>query len=55
MGGFLGHLRPGFWRRENITSVASFGVAYLSVILIEPVVDVAVLAIAKAKRDFSSG
>lgn len=40
---------------ENITSVASFGVAYLSVILIEPVVDVAVLAMAKAKRDFSSG
>ncbi|MFK8252766.1 energy-coupling factor ABC transporter permease [Ancylobacter terrae] len=33
---------------ENLSSVASFGVAYMSVILIEPLVDLAVLAAAKA-------
>jgi len=33
---------------ENLTSVLSFGVAYTSVIILEPLVDVAVLAGAKA-------
>ncbi|GAB3485124.1 energy-coupling factor ABC transporter permease [Marinomonas epiphytica] len=32
---------------ENLTAVASFGLAYLSVVLIEPVLDLAVLAGAK--------
>lgn len=32
---------------ENIASVGSFGVAYMSVILVEPLVDLGVLAIAK--------
>ena len=39
---------------ENISAVTSFGVAYLSVILLEPAVDVAVLAIAKMKRGVAS-
>ena len=33
---------------ENLTSVFSFGVAYMSVILLEPLIDLAVLAGAKA-------
>ncbi len=44
----------GFWALyaqgfaiENLTSVASFGLAYMSVIILEPLVDLAVLAIAK--------
>ena len=36
---------------ENIRAVTGFGLAYLSVILIEPFVDVAVLTIAKMRRD----
>ena len=39
---------------ENISAVTSFGVAYLSVILIEPAVDVAVLTIAKMRRGMAS-
>ena len=39
---------------ENISAVTSFGFAYLSVILIEPAVDVAVLAIAKMRRGMAS-
>lgn len=39
---------------NNINAVTSFGVAYLSVILIEPAVDVAVLAIAKMNRGIAS-
>ena len=39
---------------DNINAVTSFGVAYLSVILIEPLVDVAVLAIAKIKLEMAS-
>ena len=39
---------------ENISAVTSFGVAYLSVILIEPAIDVAVLAFAKMKRGVAS-
>ena len=39
---------------DNISAVSSFGLAYLSVILIEPIVDLAVLAIAKLRRDVAS-
>lgn len=39
---------------ENISAVMSFGIAYLSVILIEPIVDIAVLALAKSKKDAAS-
>lgn len=35
---------------ESFTSVATFGVAYLSVILIEPVIDLGILALAKTLR-----
>ena len=34
--------------------MTGFGLAYLSVILIEPIVDVALLAIAKMRRDMVS-
>ncbi|WCN08439.1 energy-coupling factor ABC transporter permease [Marinomonas mediterranea] len=37
---------------ENLSSVASFSVAYLSVVLIEPVVDLAILAAAKTASKF---
>jgi hypothetical protein len=40
---------------DNISAVTSFGLAYLSVILIEPIVDVALLAIAKMRHDMTSG
>ena len=33
---------------ENLTSVFSFGVSYMSVIILEPLIDLAVLAGAKA-------
>ena len=36
---------------ENVSAVMSFGIAYLSVILIEPFVDIAVLTFAKTKKD----
>ena len=39
---------------DNISAVTGFGLAYLSVILIEPIVDVALLAIAKMRRDMAS-
>ena len=39
---------------ENIRAVTGFSLAYLSVILIEPIVDVAILAIAKMRRDMAS-
>lgn len=39
---------------DNINAVISFGIAYLSVIVIEPMVDVAVLAIAKNKLKHAS-
>ncbi len=35
---------------ESLASVATFGVAYLSVIVIEPVLDLGILAVAKALR-----
>lgn len=35
---------------ENLANVAAFGAAYMSVVLIEPVVDLGVLAIAKSLR-----
>jgi hypothetical protein len=38
---------------SNIAAVASFGGAYMMVILIEPLVDLAVLAAAKTLRDFA--
>ena len=38
---------------DNISAVTGFGLAYLSVILIEPIVDVAILAIAKTRRDIA--
>ena len=39
---------------ENIIAVTGFGLAYLSVILIEPIVDVGILAIAKMRLDMAS-
>ncbi len=49
----------GFWvfygqgfGAENMSSVATFGLAYLSVVLIEPVLDLAVLAGAKSLSRF---
>lgn len=39
---------------SNLSSIATFGVAYLSVILIEPLADLAVLAGAKALRDVTA-
>ena len=39
---------------DNISAVTGFGLAYLSVILIEPIVDIAILAIAKMRRDMAS-
>jgi hypothetical protein len=40
---------------DNTSAVTSFGLAYLSVILIEPIVDVALLAIAKMRHELASG
>ena len=40
---------------ENVSAVASFGVAYMSVIVIEPLADLGVLAVAKAARRYSEG
>lgn len=48
---FYGH---GF-TAESLASVGSFGLAYMSVILVEPLIDLVVLAAAKALRQFSSG
>ena len=39
---------------DNISAVTGFGLAYMSVILIEPIVDIALLAIAKMRRDMAS-
>ncbi|MEP3348488.1 MAG: energy-coupling factor ABC transporter permease [Marinomonas sp.] len=39
---------------ENMSSVATFGLAYLSVVLLEPVLDLAVLAGAKSLNRFKS-
>ena len=39
---------------DNISAVTGFGLAYLSVILIEPIFDVALLAIAKMRHDIAS-
>ena len=39
---------------ENLANVAAFGGAYLSVILIEPVLDLGVLAVAKTLRSMES-
>lgn len=39
----------------NVYNVASFGLAYMSVILIEPLVDLAVLAAAKSLRKYADG
>lgn len=40
---------------ENLAEVASFGAAYMSVIIIEPLADLAVLAAAKALHRYSQG
>ncbi|GGJ87458.1 energy-coupling factor ABC transporter permease [Pseudomonas matsuisoli] len=40
---------------ENLVSIGSFGVAYMSVILVEPLIDLGVLAAAKAMARFSQG
>lgn len=47
----------GFWalyghgfEAANLTSIATFGIAYMSVITVEPLIDLAVLAAAKAWR-----
>lgn len=44
----------GFWAiygrgmgAENLQSIASFGVAYMTVVLVEPLVDIGILAVAK--------
>ena len=52
----------GFWAfyghgfsSENLAAVGSFGLAYMSVILVEPLIDLGVLAGAKALARFSQG
>ncbi|MBE3639332.1 energy-coupling factor ABC transporter permease [Mangrovicoccus algicola] len=40
---------------ENLANVASFGIAYMAVILLEPLADLAVLGIAKSARGTVSG
>ena len=39
---------------ENVAQVASFGAAYMTVIIIEPLVDLAVLAIAKTANQLQN-
>lgn len=41
----------GGFGAENLAAVASFGAAYMAVVLIEPLADLAVLAAAKTMRD----
>lgn len=48
---FYGH---GF-SSENLASVGSFGLAYMSVVLLEPLIDLGVLAAAKALSRYSQG
>ncbi len=52
----------GFWAfygqgfgAANIAAVSSFGAAYMMVVLIEPLADLAVLAAAKSLRDLTGG
>ncbi|TLX63609.1 cobalt transporter [Stutzerimonas nosocomialis] len=40
---------------ENLANIGSFGIAYMSVILLEPLVDLGVLAAAKALARYSRG
>lgn len=40
---------------QNIAAIATFGAAYMSVVLVEPLADLAVLAAAKAKRSVLNG
>jgi len=47
----------GFWAiyghgvgAENLASIGSFGAAYMTVVLLEPLIDLAVLAAAKSWR-----
>ena len=49
LGSVLGFYGQGFDR----TTCADYRSAYLSVILIEPIVDVTILAIAKMRRDMA--
>lgn len=48
---FYGH---GF-TAETLTSVSTFGLAYMSVILVEPLIDLGVLALAKTLSRYSQG
>ncbi len=48
---FYGH---GF-SAENLASVGSFGLAYMSVVLVEPLIDLGVLAAAKSLTRYSQG
>ena len=48
---FYGH---GF-SSKNLASVGSFGLAYMSVVLLEPLIDLGVLAAAKALSRYSQG
>ncbi len=48
-------LYGGGFGTENLVSVATFGVAYLSVILVEPLIDLAVLGMAKALSGLPRG
>ncbi|WCD77940.1 energy-coupling factor ABC transporter permease [Pseudomonas sp. TUM22785] len=52
----------GFWAfyghgfsSETLASVGTFGIAYMSVILVEPLIDLGVLALAKALSRYSKG
>ncbi|OQP83285.1 cobalt transporter [Rhizobium rhizosphaerae] len=52
----------GFWAlygqgftAANVANVATFGVAYMSVVLVEPLLDLAVLGTAKSWRKFTDG
>lgn len=40
---------------ENLAAVGSFGLAYMTVVIVEPLVDLGVLALAKTTRRISSG
>ena len=48
-------LYGGGFAAENLADVASFGAAYMTVVLVEPVIDIAVLAAAKTLHTISNG
>lgn len=45
----------GGFGTESLTAIAAFGAAYMTVVLVEPLADLAVLALAKAQRNMLSG